>query len=309
MKLKETMMLYGVTLGKRYTRRQKASFLQYVMDELDKKHISYHIQDKRSSLLSVRNIIVGDVDKADTVIVAAYDTPSIVSSDKYRWYPFQPSKNKEQDKKLAFKEAILVILTLFVTVLSFWNGLSVSAFYMKVLMFLCAAVLLYFTYRFSAGKACPVSFNMNSASVAVIMDMILNERCMDRVAYILYSEGVTSVEGIKVMREVVPENKRVIVLSGLGEGNVRLAVCSSERFIPDIFKNELSDYSCHTLKVKQAEQTVLNIFPHAIILVSGEEEDNNFVIRNARTDHDHEVNMDMLEKTETGLLNYLKERK
>lgn len=309
MKLKDTMMLYGVTLGKRYTRGQKASFIHYVMDELDKNHIPYQIQDKRSSLLSIRNIIIGDVSKADTVIAAAYDTPSVVSLDKYKWYPFQPSKNKEQDKKIALKEGILVILTLIVAVLSFWNGLSASAVYMKVLLFLISAVLLYFTYRFSAGKAAPVSLNMNSASVAVVMDMILNEHCLDHVAYVLYSEGVTSVEGVKALRDVIPENKKMIFLSGLAEGSKRLAVCSSERYVPEEFTDKLRDYTCHKLKASQAEQTLLNIFPRAVILVAGEKENNDFVIKNARTGHDQQVNMEILEKTETGLLNYLNERK
>lgn len=306
MNLKDSMMLYGVTLGKRYTKRQKASFIKYVTEELDRNNISYKVQDKRSSVLSIRNLIIGNPEKADVVIAAAYDTPSIPLIKKYCWYPFQPSKNKRQDKLNSIIEAILICLFFMIAVIGFRNVILSEQVIYKLVSFAIAVIALVLGYNVSVGRACSVSFNMNSASVALVMDMVMNCEYSDKVCYVLYSEGVTSVEGVKALKDVIPENKKIIFLSSLAQGSKRLAVCGHNKDYPEELKVKLPSYECHVIKGTQMDQTIISLFPHALILVAGEKVEKDFVTINGRTDHDSQVDMNELQETEKGLISYLK---
>ena len=86
--MKDKMMFYGVTLGKRYTRRQKEVFLNEVIKKCQESGIKTDFMTKHTKVTHICNLVIGDLKKAKKIVCAAYDTPSIAINPFYHYYPF-----------------------------------------------------------------------------------------------------------------------------------------------------------------------------------------------------------------------------
>ena len=74
--MKDEMMLVGVTLARRYTRKQKEIFLAEVCRQCREAGWKTEFQTRHSRMLHVCNLVIGDLAHAKTVIACAYDTPA-----------------------------------------------------------------------------------------------------------------------------------------------------------------------------------------------------------------------------------------
>ena len=72
MNLQDLMMLYGVTLGARYTRKQRYFFATQMKEALNGTGWDYQIQTnpKGKTAQRVENIVVGDPSRARNIFVA-----------------------------------------------------------------------------------------------------------------------------------------------------------------------------------------------------------------------------------------------
>ena len=102
MDLKDKMLFAGVNIGRRYRTSEKELFLSQVIEMAKKQGWSHQFQTKHSRFLKICNLVIGDLNKADTVVVCAYDTPQKAVLPGFKYYPFNPVLNtKEETKNLA----------------------------------------------------------------------------------------------------------------------------------------------------------------------------------------------------------------
>lgn len=109
MTLQDMMMLYGVTLGKRRTKREKYLFAQHLSEELTARGWQIRVQSASGRLLRVTNLIAGDLDRAGTLIVAPYDTLTrAIWPGGY--YPFHPELTVKAGQRDIVVRLLLAIL-------------------------------------------------------------------------------------------------------------------------------------------------------------------------------------------------------
>ena len=106
--MKDLMMLFGVTLAKRYTNRQKRIFYSQLEPFLEKMGYTIKYQQLQKKLIRVKNILIGDIYKAQYVVLCPYDTPSR-SLLPYKYYPFNSSKNLQQENKELLLRSLIYI--------------------------------------------------------------------------------------------------------------------------------------------------------------------------------------------------------
>lgn len=295
--LKDKMMLYGVTMGRRFTKKQKQLFISCVKDYLDKNNISYEIQEQRSSILTIENIIIGHPETSRHVIAAAYDTPSAALYPGYRWYPFQMKKNRSMNKKNQIIEGILVTAFLILAVLFLFQVRNASVV-MKVILILLAIISAVIAWQLSRGRSVPCSFNMNSAAVALLMDLLEKHAGDDEYAFLLMDESTTSLEGGKFLKSKVPESTPVLFLSSLAVGSRKMLVHGKKGRTDDININSDLNLEDYELSDHQLSECILGLYPYSKMIIFGEREGNDFISPNVRTSKDNQVDMDLLQKCE-----------
>ena len=181
--MKDLMMLFGVTLAKRYTKSQKRIFFTQAEPFYNKLGFAVEIQTSQKKLAQVSNILIGDIHKAQTIVLCPYDTPSR-SLLPYKYFPFNLSDNLAQENKELFLRSLIYVLSCFLAYFVF-NQFVVLSLFLKTLSIFLLAVLILFCYKLIVGIPNPVNFNKNSASLALLAALAQKTRNDPKIAYVL----------------------------------------------------------------------------------------------------------------------------
>ena len=214
--MKENMMFYGVTLSQRYTLKQKECFLEEVIKKCKDNGYKTSFISKHGSYYQLANLVIGDLDKAKTIVCASYDTPR-KSLIPVNYYPFAAKNNVSMGKKNVIVDAVIMIIMFllsYVILLNF-NEASTSIKSLKIIML---AVLIIFTFFVLKGTANKVNFSRNSAAVAMVMELMENN-LNPSVAYVLLDRNTVTYEGLKALKEKLQDtSKEIILLDALAYG-------------------------------------------------------------------------------------------
>ncbi len=297
MNLQDLMMLYGVTLGARYTRKQRYLFATQMKEALNGTGWDYQIQTnpKGKTAQRVENIVVGDPSRARTIFVAPYDTPA-KSLRPFRYYPFAPEKTMGEERRDTVLRAGLgmVVAILSVPLIT----LAVSRGGIWLLLLLGAALFLFLGYRVMKGSANEVNFNRASASVAVCMKLV--EELRDKknsVAFVFCDKSVSAYEGYKVLGMSLSQNANVVVLDCLAYGETlvlahgTLANLRVRKLMEKLPQAKEKNYADEAL-----EKNLLSFFPGGMVLTSGRVEGKDLVVEGTRSAQDHKLDLPRLEK-------------
>lgn len=298
MDLRDLMMLYGVTLGARYTKKQRYLFGTHMKEALAANGWDYDIQysPKGKTAHKVENIIVGDPDRAKTVFVVPYDTPT-KATGAFRYYPFNPEKTlKEERRDMYLKTALgLVVAILSIPLIA----LGMARGGLWYLLLTPAALLLVLGYRLMKGSTNGVNFNRASAALAVAMK--LTEELRDKknsVAFAFCDRSVTAYEGYKVLGMELSQNANVVVLDAIAYGETLVLAHGP---LANLRAKKLLERLPEGTREKvyeegQMERNLLSFFPGGMVLTAGKIEGGELVVENTRSDRDHKLDMPRLEQ-------------
>ncbi|BBB48839.1 hypothetical protein [Pelolinea submarina] len=306
--MKELMMLFGVTLAKRYTRTQKRIFYSQAEPLFKELGFLFEFQKSRNRLSQITNIIIGNLAKAQYVVLCPYDTPA-KSLLPYRYYPFNWSENARQENREIFLQTIFYIgvcaLIYFVAA-----QFSVLAMWQKIISIAVLSALLIFSYKLIIGIANPINFNRNSASLALLFSLAQHTRQSKKVAYVLLDKNTGNNAGLKLLAESQRvKDQKLIFLDCLANG--KETVCAHEpassteaqKLIAALPQIKFID---HQFEDKdRMKDTNLQIFPNMLHLCVGEVENRKFLVRNTRSKNDFKVDIPRLEILREGLIKYL----
>ena len=306
--MKELMMLFGVTLAKRYTRAQKRIFYSQAEPLFKELGFLFEFQQSRSRLSQITNIIIGNLAKAHYIVLCPYDTPA-KSLLPYRYYPFNWSDNARQENRE------IIVQTLFyagVCALIYFVAaqFSVLAMWSKITSIVVLSALLIFSYKLIIGIANPINFNRNSASLALLFSLAQHTRRQNKVAYVLLDKNTGSNAGLKLLAESQRvKDQNLIFLDCLANG--KEIVCAHEpasnaeaqKLMAALPQIKFID---HQFEDKdRMKDTNLQIFPNMLHLCVGEVENRKFLVRNTRSKNDFKVDIPRLEMLREGLIKYL----
>lgn len=283
--MKDLLMLYGVTLSKRYSRKQKAFFLNYVVKLCQAKNISYEFVSEHKHFMHTTDLVIGKLEKATKIVMAYYDTPARYGFGAFRYHPFNPSKNLQQEKQRAILKAAVAILLIGALIGA--QALNEAWKIMPVIWWyaLAASICGIFCWIIYP-KGNNVNFNANSAAVAALMGCIDYAK-RDDIALVLYDRGSYGYDGLKLIKEKVDKNARVLILDGIADGE-KVVVAHKKMGI-----QELLDAGWIT-KEYEAAHNALYFFDHCAMICCGKIVDHQFIIEPTRNKGDHLVNIEQL---------------
>lgn len=295
--MKNLMMLYGVTLGKRYTKRQKEYFKAEIKETYTGLGYPVRMQEGKNCSLAGGNMLAGDFSRSEVVFVAAYDTPARSIWPGIKYYPFHAEKNIREEK------LNLVLRLIILSVLSLMVYLSLRLYYREKNFLLIFTALLCVIGALAVVRtgANPLNFNLNSASLAVMGAVARNLNGNQGAAFVFLDHTAESYEGLKALKAVPgAEDKIMIILNCLASGE-KLIVAHGEgakgmasqlRQAAQKTGIELTDKEYNKEK---AEGNVLAFGEHMLYVVSGTVEKKEFTVKNVKTKKDIQVDIKRLE--------------
>lgn len=148
----------------RKTKAPKNNFINFLISELEKNEIYAKI-DESGSIIKSRNIVIGDISKANVIFTAHYDTA-----------PKLPFPNFITPKNLLFYifYQILILLPLFI--MCFLVSFISMILFKNVLAayFLCAFLAFGFVYLIMFGKENKNTANDNTSGIITLCEIMLN---------------------------------------------------------------------------------------------------------------------------------------
>lgn len=207
---------------------QKEYFRKYIIKETKK----YNYQSKVETLDKSSNIVIGEVEQAEVVFTAHYDTPasSII-----------PNLMLPLNKGLGYIQKLLFYIVLAVIALGIAKLIVMTLFNDDNLLFVLYYLLFYFVLMYLT-VLCVTNknnYNDNTSGVASIMSIVCEIKS-DKVAFILFDNEEKGLLGSKAYNKKyqdIMKNKLVINLDCVGNGN---------NFI-FIYKEKVSDNKYYSL--------------------------------------------------------------
>lgn len=298
------MMLYGITLGKRYSKKQKAQFVEHICKEAKQCGYPVKLQSKQGKTRPLHNVIVGDLDSAKKVVIAAYDTPSKIYIPDYKYYPFNITKHLNQEKLNFFIQSILGFVAVLIAYFIWWQGSSYSLV-IQVLTSVIAFLCICYAYAMFKGKANRCNFNRNSASIALLVSMMNDMKQDATVAFVFLDQGVNSYEGLRYFVNEL-QHQQVLLLDCLAQGELLVcAHCDHVKSHSIINNTENLEFYDKCYESSKVQHNVLSIYDNMLYLASGDMLEKQFVIRNTRSKQDYHVDLERLEKIKQTIISYL----
>lgn len=308
--MKDRMMLYGVTLRKRYTKRQKAYFLEHIGSVYPRYGFPVSAQEKKHRLFSVCNAVAGDADRAGTVFVASYDTPTRALLPRYKYYPFHAEKSLQEENWNLLARILLAALPAAASFFSFKLYADAQGAARGMYLFFGAAFAL-LTMSAAKVRPSPVNFNRNSASLAVLEQIAESCRGNRNVAFAFLDQSVASYEGLKLfLKRLKGKPKTIVILDSVSSGGTLLlahrggsAAAAAEKIEKAARKNGLA-VTDRTYREEKAQKNVLSFSKDMLYLVSGEVEGREFAVNGTRSGKDIRVDIGRMEKIASTLAEF-----
>lgn len=310
MDIRDTIVKYGVVLGKRYSRKERNNFCNEIGKDFTELGYSVRgaVSKKKSSV--GMNLMVGDPATAKVIVVANYDTPAKNFGNPLRYFPMDGPASFSSSFLPTNAPLILTSIFLLVAILylgpkiSFKEELLLSLGIMAVFIGLMVLSVL-----FIKGFGNRANLNRNSSSIITILTAaeMIKPAQRKKVAFVLTDGGCNNHQGDHMLREALPktiDDRKIIILDcvGVGEslavgyrvGNEMLA----NQMIDCLDSEEVSKVEC---KDDVLKYTSFSFYKKAILICRGQRTEQTVFVENTGTKADNDINIKYIENLATGL--------
>lgn len=298
MELKDIMMLYGVTLGSRKTRRKKNLFIQTVLDTCKQDNIQASVVRGKEKMITTTSIVIGNLKTAKYVFLTGFDTPS-----KYftplNYYPFHPEKSSRAEN---VKNVIRLLFVILLAIGAYFPLKEITSHNTTVWNVFSLIILLLGIVILLFPKANTYNFS-KSSSIAVMMKILEDTQNKSDVAYVLSDYSSSGYLGFESIKDQINKNSNVIILGPLASGSkMVVAYKENNEKLGKLLANNISS-SVIQKKYTQEEATrnCLTLFQNCVYVVCGDIEKKEFVVKNTACSKDVSIDMNRLQEIVDGL--------
>lgn len=256
-----------------------------------------------------RNLHIGDIKKADTLICVPYDTASKILWRKSQYYPLNTKKNLRIEMKNTVIHYSLAVVSLGFYYLIHRNFLLDTTLVWNVMASFIAAVII---YKFIVGFANKYNFIRNTASIVILMKMIRSLKKQRGVAYVLMDRTSNSYEGFKQLNAALgsqASRKTMFILDCIAADESIFFHCHGSKNeawrkeMEECYKGIKTEYV--ELSEEDALDTPLELFSKAIYITGGTCVNGEVVVSNTRGRGDCSVDFDKMNAFYQGLYSYI----
>lgn len=213
---KDRLLRYGYVYKSRYTAKQKDRFLRALIKDisLKRKDVSF-IEYTLGKHQTLKNVYVGDLQKAKYLICTYYDTPPISFSD----YPmFQV---KQQEKNTLMTIGIVTIVWVLLGIIGTWllkdELIKFDMISLQTFIVFCMYLGYFWVLsKISKGDVQRHTLIRNTSSVLCILDILSKYSNHNQVAYAFLDKGCQGNLGLQVACKEVGKHVTVYHLDCIG---------------------------------------------------------------------------------------------
>jgi len=290
---------YGVFLGRRDTYKRKALLVATLKQEIEPYGYPVKgIADKVRFSKAI-NIHIGNVDHAQTLVVAHYDQPNRMFFAHGEFDPFYETRHLLPQ---LFSENVVQIVVLLVAMVSLTLINQVSELWVTLVsLVLFTVVLLYTFVKYPKGLKNRYNFNKNNSSLFAILEFIKNNPKKTNIAFILTDNQCLNHHGDVMVKKMLEENlkkARVIHLDSVGKGSTLQVACKiqnedlADKVIAS-YEGSLKTYK-RTVESEVANRTSLYFYEKAVSLSVGELRQDDFVVLGPQTPNDTDIDENLI---------------
>jgi len=200
--LEDWYVRYHSIFGKRYTRKRKDRFLESLTADIrqfrsDVELDTFKLNEK--DIVEYKNLYVGDIKKANTIICTYYDTPA-VHLGPYQFFNVE-SRAKNTMLFILLSSVFYLLIGLFFTWKVAMPVFQTNSF-VSMLSLLCILFyILYFYFLKSVARGWPNKHNLIRNTSSVLMQLYCTKQFKNKkVAFAFLDAGCTNNSGLeKVM--------------------------------------------------------------------------------------------------------------
>jgi len=307
--MKDLLFRFGITVGRRYTKKQKAWFLEEVALEADKQGWKTELLTHKTKISKSFHLAVGDLKNAQWVLIAAYDTPTKLILPNSIYYPFKAEKNLKTDSTNLLMQVFISFFA-FTALYFLLKYAATQVLTIQIPIWIGSFIAFLILFKMLSGFTNRLNQNRNSASVAMMLDLLKEPSLKHKMALLFADKSVIGIEGYKELRDMdlISPYARTIILDCLAYGEtLALACAEKDKANADlVIKNIKTDIYLKTYPEESIFNFAFSMFPSGMSLVSGERSDKDFIVRNTRSKKDYKVNQERLTDIRNGLLNTIK---
>ena len=311
--MEELMLYFAGVYGARYTNRQKFAFASYLVKQLEKQECSPKLLGGGLKKGEPAAILCGDLDRANIILAAPYDTCSKAFLPGYRYYPFSKKKSEEQNRLNGLVELFLMaVFVLLCALVLYKTGVELNfSSFRTFLTLACVGVLGLLTGAVAKGVSNRQNLNRNTASVMLLYTLALELKENKKAAFVFCDRACLNGEGYGFLARACENKgrKNFLILDCVGYGDAVWAVHKAEEK-ERAHKLAASPYSGEIKALELSKEawqdTAVSCFPRAVLLCSGQMQDNELVVSYTRGKRDGIVDLDRLEELKKVLAEYIR---
>ena len=308
MNIDDLIIKYGLTIGRRFTRKEKNFFCNEIGKDFQAQGYSVRGAIGKKKRTRGMNLMIGNVGKAKTIFVAHYDTLNHDFGNPIRYFPLDGNASFSSSFLPMNTPAILSMVLGLILLLglgrkiNFQDNLAMSVLILGVLI---ALVVVSFMMTFRIGNKVNLNRNTSGVVTAYLIAQQLPEKLRDKVAFVLTDGGNGTHVGDYMLRDALPntiKDRNVIILDCVGKGP-RLGIgyfeaskANAEK-LEAIVKAKDPEAKLHTSLVDEdhVKYTSLSFYEKGMIVCRGKNLNGSLIVENTATNHDDEVEREKIE--------------
>ena len=320
MNIDDLIVKYGLEIGRRFTLKEKNFFINEI--GRDFQQLGYEVRGalgkrKRNKGL---NLMIGNVSKAKTIIVANYDTLNHDFGNPIRYFPLDgqasfSSSFFAMNTPLILASVLgLILLMSLGKKINFHDNLALS-----VVMILVLTILMVISYVMSFKIGNKINLNRNTSGViaSYLIAKELPKEMRNKVAFVLTDIGGSTHVGDYMLREALPntiQDRNIILLDCVGKGP-RMGIgymeggqANAEKLEKIVLKrNPEEKMHVSLLDKDHRKYTSLSFYEKGIAVTRGKNMNGSLVVEHTATNKDTEIENDKIEVLVQDILELVKE--
>jgi len=278
--LEDLLIRYGVFMHRRFYDREKRRFLVALAKEFEEYGYQTQIKMHKHGAFKIRNLYVGNMERAKTIFTTYYDTPTVSMSSSYKLLDKKPNQPLTNAIPLA---VIMIIGVVFIQYVGLPNWSTNWWSTASLLSVLVALILFGLLIHFRRGMGARRNVVRNTSSILAMIEAARNlDPDLTKSAFVFTDYGCVNHFGESLVAQEardVDQSKNYVMLDGVGAiGQAQLLVSANmenraKRVAAKVFNNT---YSLINLDKKDVKQRKLH--KNVMVLSSGQQDSNKEVI-------------------------------
>lgn len=308
---------YTKTYGKRFGIMQKKKAAQQLIKDMEQYDYPCEVMKKRKGLSHCTNYFFGDKANVKTIIAIPFDTPERKFWYRTKYFPLDGTLSNKKNTLPTYGPIMLVYLIVLLALTLFGKYLKGTAYanYATTALFL---FILFMAYALLQGFGNKHNVNRNSASILMALKLAssLQKDEKREVGFLFLDANRGNYLGAdsasKTIEEEWHKSVEVILLNciSMGKDLVIGYNPSNRKRAQEVLKYHPEKKELPLIKLSDTmlAYSAMFFFKRAIIISSGELEDDGLLVKNTGTSKDKEMNEERMEEIYQMILGFLKSR-